>query len=184
MTSLCESQAFLDQFDKCLPLCEKGDAVTVINALHTLNSITQASISQAMELSEDRDFVCSFLLELELALELYISPTRKLGTQDGGLPALYFFSEKEVDALARVPSRSTKSKVRKFLEALGVAPSPEFEHRSVADTVAEFLRCQVKPNHALSAVRSQKPLYMSVSTCAHVFTLSRSLMAFHGVQPK
>lgn len=147
MTSLCESQAFLDQFDKVLPLCEKGDAVTVINALHVLNSITQASIAQAKELCKERDFVCSFLLELELALELYISPSRKLGKIDGGLPALYSFSESEVALLANVPSSLTKAKVRRFLDALGVAPSPEFEKRSVAETVAQFLGYQVKPSH-------------------------------------
>jgi len=147
MTSLCESQAFLDQFDKVLPLCEKGDAVTVINALHVLNSITQASIAQAHELGRDRDFVCSFLLELELALELYISPSRKLGTQDGGLPALYSFGEDEVAQLAAAPSRATKAKVLKFLDALGVAPSPEFAERTVAETVSQFLGFQVKPTH-------------------------------------
>eukprot|EP00286_Rhodomonas_abbreviata_P015081 CAMPEP_0181315846 /NCGR_PEP_ID=MMETSP1101-20121128/15587_1 /TAXON_ID=46948 /ORGANISM="Rhodomonas abbreviata, Strain Caron Lab Isolate" /LENGTH=439 /DNA_ID=CAMNT_0023423069 /DNA_START=284 /DNA_END=1603 /DNA_ORIENTATION=- len=146
MASLAESQAFLDQFDKCLPLCERGDAVTVINALHTLNTITQASIVQARELdpASDRDFVCSFLIELELALELYISPARKLGTIDGGLPALYSFGEEEISNLVDVPSPSTKTKVRKFLEALGVEPSPEFQERSVAMTVREFLRHQIK----------------------------------------
>jgi len=151
MTSLSESQAFLDQFDKCMPLCERGDAVTVINALHTLNSITQASIAQAVELREGKDFVCSFLLELELALELYLSPSRKLGTIDGGLPALYTVTEEEAEQLANVPSHATKAKVAKFLEALGVAPSPEFATRSVADTVLEFLRCQIKPEHVKPA---------------------------------
>lgn len=151
MTSLVESQAFLDQFDRCLPLCERGDAVTVINALHTLNSITQASIAQAVELREGKDFVCSFLLELELALELYISPSRKLGTIDGGLPSLYSFTDEEVSALGNTTSPCTKAKVAKFLEALGVAPSPEFQTRSVADTVVDFLRCQVKPAHAKPA---------------------------------
>mmetsp|Transcript_37811 Transcript_37811/g.96650 ORF Transcript_37811/g.96650 Transcript_37811/m.96650 type:complete len:385 (-) Transcript_37811:223-1377(-) len=147
MTSLSESQAFLDQFDKCMPLCERGDAVTVINALHTLNSITQASIAQAMELKEGKDFVCSFLLELELALELYLSPSRKLGTIDGGLPALYTVTEEEAEQLANVPSHATKAKVAKFLEALGVAPSAEFATRSVADTVLLFLNNKAKPAH-------------------------------------
>eukprot|EP00286_Rhodomonas_abbreviata_P022862 CAMPEP_0181315758 /NCGR_PEP_ID=MMETSP1101-20121128/15543_1 /TAXON_ID=46948 /ORGANISM="Rhodomonas abbreviata, Strain Caron Lab Isolate" /LENGTH=434 /DNA_ID=CAMNT_0023422981 /DNA_START=307 /DNA_END=1609 /DNA_ORIENTATION=- len=148
MASLPESQAFLDQFDKCLPLCEKGDAVTVINALHTLNTITRGSIVQARELDPagGKDFVCSFLIELELALELYISPSRKLGTIDGGLPALYSFGEDEISHLVDSPSPQTKLKVRRFLEALGVEPSPEFETRSVATTVTEFLRHQVKPS--------------------------------------
>ena len=69
MATLSESQAFLDQFDKCLPLCERGDAVTVVNALHSLNEITKAGLPQALELdpASGRDFVSSFLLELELA---------------------------------------------------------------------------------------------------------------------
>mmetsp|Transcript_13726 Transcript_13726/g.28232 ORF Transcript_13726/g.28232 Transcript_13726/m.28232 type:complete len:386 (+) Transcript_13726:249-1406(+) len=152
MASLHESQAFLDQFDKCLPLCEKGDAVTVINALHTLNTITQGSIAQARELdpASGTDFVCSFLIELELALELYISPSRKLGTIDGGLPTLYSFREEEISSLVEVPSPQTKRKVRKFLDALGVEPSSEFESRGVRSIVRDFLKCQVKPS--LSAV--------------------------------
>merc|ERR1712205_258050 len=92
MATLSESQAFLDQFDKCLPLCERGDVVTVVNALHSLNEITQAGLSQAVELDPatgGRDFVCSFVLELELALELFLA--QKLGTIDGGLPRLYPF---------------------------------------------------------------------------------------------
>lgn len=162
MTSLSESQAFLNQFDRCLPLCERGDAVTVINALHTLNSITQASIAQAVELREGKDFVCSFLLELELALELYISPSRKLGTIDGGLPSLYSFTDDEVSALGNVPSPLTKAKVLKFLEALGVSPSPQFDSRSVADTVVDFLRCQVKPAHVKPA-QKQAPSKRNIS---------------------
>ena len=146
MASLLEAQVFLDQFDKCLPLCERGSAVTVINALHTLNNITQASISQVKELnpSTGHDLFCSFLLELELALELFLSPTRKLGTIDGGLPALYSFSEEDLASLSHLPSMSTKFKVKKFLEALGVAPSREFEGRSVSAVVTGFLECQVK----------------------------------------
>jgi hypothetical protein len=150
MASLLEAQAFLDQFDKCLPLCERGNAVTVINALHTLNNITQASISQVKELnpSNGHDLFCSFLLELELALELYISPTRKLGTIDGGLPALYAFSDEDLASLSSFPSLSTKSKVKRFLEALDVPPSSDFEVRSVAATVMDFLKCQVKKSDA------------------------------------
>jgi hypothetical protein len=146
MATLLEAQAFLDQFDKCLPLCERGSAVTVINALHTLNNITQASISQVKELnpSTGHDLFSSFLLELELALELFISPTRKLGTIDGGLPALYSFSEDDLASLSHLPSMSTKFKVKRFLEALGVTPSKEFEGRSVAAVVTGFLKCQVK----------------------------------------
>ena len=146
MASLIEAQAFLDQFDKCLPLCHRGDAVTVINALHTLNNITQASISQVKELdpSNGSDYFSSFLLELELALELYIAPNPKLGRIDGGLPALYSFSEEDLASLSVLPSVSTKSKVKKFLEALGVQPSPGIEHRGVAAVVREFLCCQVK----------------------------------------
>ena len=152
MASLLEAQAFLDQFDKCLPLCERGNAVTVINALHTLNNITQASISQVKELNTayGHDLFCSFLLELELALELYISPTRKLGTIDGGLPALYSFSDEDLASLSTLPSISTKAKVRKFLEALGVPPSRDFESRSVASTVKDFLKCQVKKSETSS----------------------------------
>jgi hypothetical protein len=69
MATLSESQAFLDQFDKCLPLCERGDAVTVVNTLHSLNEITKAGLPQVLELdpASGRDFVSSFLLELELA---------------------------------------------------------------------------------------------------------------------
>jgi hypothetical protein len=150
MASLLEAQAFLDQFDKCLPLCERGNAVTVINALHTLNNITQASISQVKELnpSNGHDLFCSFLLELELALELYISPTRKLGTIDGGLPALYAFSDEDLASLSSYPSLSTKFKVKRFLEALDVPPSTDFEARSVAATVKDFLKCQVKKSEA------------------------------------
>jgi hypothetical protein len=150
MASLFEAQAFLDQFDKCLPLCERGNAVTVINALHTLNNITQASISQVKELnpSNGHDLFCSFLLELELALELYISPTRKLGTIDGGLPALYAFSDEDLASLSSSPSLSTKFKVKRFLEALDVPPSTDFEARSVAATVKDFLKCQVKKSDA------------------------------------
>eukprot|EP00961_Rhodomonas_salina_P117834 1585985-Rhodomonas_salina.1 len=159
MASLHESQAFLDQFDKCLPLCEKGDAVTVINALHTLNTITQGSIAQARELdpAAGKDFVCSFLIELELALELYISPSRKLGTIDGGLPALYSFSEDDLTHLVEVPSPQTKFKVRKFLEALGVEPSADFESRGVASIVGDFLKYQVKPS--LSSAVPAPPLF-------------------------
>jgi len=148
MASLAESQAFLDQFDKCLPLCERGDAVTVINALHTLNTITQASITQALELdpATGKDFVCSFLIELELALELFISPARMLGTIDGGLPALYSFEQDEISGLVDAPSPSTKDKVRRFLNALGVEASSEFENRSVAQTVKEFLKYQIEPS--------------------------------------
>jgi hypothetical protein len=147
MATLSESQAFLDQFDKCLPLCERGDAVTVVNALHSLNEITKAGLPQALELdpASGRDFVSSFLLELELALELYISPSKKLGTIDGGLPKLYSYNDDELSALADVPSRATKAKVLKFLEALGVAPSTKFQTRSVKDAVSEFLAAQVKP---------------------------------------
>jgi len=147
MATLSESQAFLDQFDKCLPLCERGDAVTVVNALHSLNQITKAGLVQALELdpASGHDFVCSFLLELELALELYISPSKKLGTTDGGLPKLYSYTDEELWALADVPSAATKGKVRKFLDALGVAPSAKFESRSVKDAVSEFLAAQVKP---------------------------------------
>jgi len=148
MTSLAESQAFLDQFDKCLPLCERGDAVTVINALHTLNTITHASISQAIELdpSRGKDFVCSFLIELELALELFLSPAKMLGTIDGGLPALYSFTSEQIIALSDTTSPSTKEKVQKFLKALGVEPSSEFEHRTISNTVKEFLKHQVEPS--------------------------------------
>jgi len=147
MATLSESQAFLDQFDKCLPLCERGDAVTVVNALHSLNQITKAGLSQALELdpASGHDFVCSFLLELELALELYNSPSKKLGTTDGGLPKLYSYTDQELCSLSDVPSVATKGKVRKFLEALGVAPSARFESRSVKDAVSEFLAAQVKP---------------------------------------
>lgn len=147
MATLSESQAFLDQFDKCLPLCERGDAVTVVNALHSLNEITKAGLTQALELdpATGHDFVCSFLLELELALELYISPLKKLGTIDGGLPKLYSYEDSELCALVDVPSLATKAKVRKFLDALGVVPSSKFETRSVKDAVSEFLAAQVKP---------------------------------------
>jgi len=147
MTSLAESQAFLDQFDKCLPLCERGDAVTVINALHTLNSITKASIQQAIELdaASGKDFACTFLIEMELALELHTAPVPRLGTIDGGLPELYSFTDEELAALSKEPSPLTKGRVRKFLTALGVQPSAAFEERSVADTVVAFLKCQVKP---------------------------------------
>ena len=128
-------------------LCERGDAVTVVNALHSLNQITKAGLVQALELdpASGHDFVCSFLLELELALELYISPSKKLGTTDGGLPKLYSYTDEELWALADVPSAATKGKVRKFLDALGVAPSAKFESRSVKDAVSEFLAAQVKP---------------------------------------
>jgi hypothetical protein len=145
MASLYEAQAFLDQFDKCLLLCERGNAVTVINAVHTLNTTTQASISQVKELnpSNGHDIFCSFLLELELALELYISPTRKLGAIDGGLPALYEFSDEDLASLSSSPSLSTKLKVKRFLEALDVPPSTDFEARSIAATVKDFLKCQV-----------------------------------------
>ena len=50
MATLTESQAFLDQFDKCLSLCQCGDVVTVVNALHSLNEIAQAGLWQALEL--------------------------------------------------------------------------------------------------------------------------------------
>jgi len=148
MATLSESQAFLDQFDKCLPLCERGDVVTLVNALHSLNEITQAGLTQALELdpASGHDFVCSFLLELELALELYISPLKKLGTIDGGLPMLYSYNDEELLALASVPSRATKAKVRKFLDALGVVPSAGFATRSVKDAVSEFMAAQVKPS--------------------------------------
>lgn len=147
MATLSESQAFLDQFDKCLPLCERGDVVTVVNALHSLNEITQAGLAQALELdpASGHDFVCSFLLELELALELYISPLKKLGTIDGGLPMLYSYNDEELLALADVPSQATKTKVLKFLKALGVVPSSGFATRSVKDAVSEFMAAQVKP---------------------------------------
>mmetsp|Transcript_12009 Transcript_12009/g.18818 ORF Transcript_12009/g.18818 Transcript_12009/m.18818 type:complete len:430 (+) Transcript_12009:76-1365(+) len=156
MASLSESQAFLDQFDKCLPLCEKGDAVILINALNTLNNITKASIAQAQELdpASGRDFVCSFLIELELALELYISPTKKLGTIDGGLPELYRLEDSAVAQLVDAPSPLTKTKVKKFLDALGVPPSAEFEHRTIKDTVKDFLKNQVKPAPAAQAKRT------------------------------
>lgn len=158
MATLSESQAFLDQFDKCLPLCERGDAVTVVNALHSLNEITQAGLKQALELdpASGQDFVCSFLLELELALELYISPSKKLGTIDGGLPMLYTYNDDELVALASVPSLATKGKVRKFLDALGVAPSPDFEARSVKDAVSEFMAAQVKPAKAKAIVQKER----------------------------
>ena len=158
MATLSESQAFLDQFDKCLPLCERGDAVTVVNALHSLNEITQAGLKQALELdpASGQDFVCSFLLELELALELYISPSKKLGTIDGGLPMLYTYNDEELLALASVPSLATKGKVRKFLDALGVAPSPDFEARSVKDAVSEFMAAQVKPAKATATVHKER----------------------------
>jgi len=158
MATLSESQAFLDQFDKCLPLCERGDAVTVVNALHSLNEITQAGLKQALELDPDsgQDFVCSFLLELELALELYISPSKKLGTIDGGLPMLYTYNDEELTALADAPSLATKGKVRKFLDALGVAPSSKFEARSVKDAVCEFMAAQVKPSKAPVTVQKER----------------------------
>jgi hypothetical protein len=158
MTSLAESQAFLDQFDKCLPLCERGDAVTVINALHTLNSITKASIQQAIELgsSAPSDFVCTFLVELELALELHTAPVPRLGTIDGGLPELYSFTDEELAALSKEPSPLTKGRVRKFLQALGESPSPHFDSRSVADTVVAFLKCQVKPTSNVAQAQSTR----------------------------
>ena len=145
MATLSESQAFLDQFDKCLPLCERGDVVTVVNALHSLNEITQAGLSQAVELDPatgGRDFVCSFVLELELALELFLA--QKLGTIDGGLPRLYTYSEHELMMLPEVLSPATKAKVRKFLDALKVQPSAAFETRDVKSAVSEFMAAQVK----------------------------------------
>jgi hypothetical protein len=156
MASLAESQAFLDQFDKCLPLCERGDAVTVINALHTLNSITKASIKQVVELdaANGKDFACTFLIELELALELHSAPVPRLGTIDGGLPELYSFTDEELEALSNQPSLLTKDRVRKFLEALGEAPSARFDERSVADTVVAFLKCQVKPTSRVAPAKN------------------------------
>jgi len=56
MATLSESQAFLDQFDKCLPLCERGDAVTVVNALHSLNEITKAGLPQGLDKKEGKIF--------------------------------------------------------------------------------------------------------------------------------
>jgi len=170
MATLSESQAFLDQFDKCLPLCERGDVVTVVNALHSLNEITQAGLAQALELdpASGHDFVCSFLLELELALELYISPLKKLGTIDGGLPMLYSYNDEELLALADVPSQATKTKVLKFLKALGVVPSSGFATRSVKDAVSEFMAAQVKPTSKATppVLRSAKTAAFRGRTCA------------------
>mmetsp|Transcript_7979 Transcript_7979/g.18503 ORF Transcript_7979/g.18503 Transcript_7979/m.18503 type:complete len:439 (-) Transcript_7979:183-1499(-) len=153
MASLAESQAFLTNFDKCLPLCERGDAATVINALHTLNSITKASIKQAIELELHKDFACTFLIEMELALELHTAPVPRLGTIDGGLPELYSFTDEELEALSNTPSLLTKDRVRKFLDALGETPSARFDERSVADTVVAFLKCQVKPTSRVAPAK-------------------------------
>uniref|UniRef100_A0A7S0EY75 C3H1-type domain-containing protein n=1 Tax=Hanusia phi TaxID=3032 RepID=A0A7S0EY75_9CRYP len=161
--SVIEDSMLFEQLDKCLQMCEHGDAVHVINALHSLNGAKQETIEQLIRLqpSENVDFVSTFLVELELALELCIAPSPKLGTIDGGLPFLYYFHDDELNALASIPSPSSKEQVARFLNALDVPLSEHFASRGIRATVVEFLRHQVKPDllqHQLHREREKKNL--------------------------